>query len=302
MVTPFLRRSVKVCGDTLFINGPLQLVYICDLSAIIQKGKVDHQLSEVSTSFRMRSETHGMEIDRELRTISCFGRTDIANLEYKDYENGGLSKIRVYDLKEIAKLGSAGIKGSQYDIAAQVSMPERSISNVAFERLVNNLFAVGYFTHNNRSAEFAPSIRLMLFQYRPSSSQMFMLTDNSFQIDQQRLAQLPSYQDFVTSDQLILGTSDQIIFGTHRRRIFAIVILHDSTSVYQIYCYHRKQFQLIGGTNCKTPGLYIMDHCNTVRFYKDPVYGGLHGISCFITIDHRTGIAHSNFSQLRLCF
>ena len=97
----------------------------------MQKGQMDHQLSQVSTSLKFGPVTNEVQEESEFETISRLGRSNVAYLDFPGYGNEP-SRIRVYDFETTATLGSEGIRQSAHDLRAHTSVSQGSVSRVHF--------------------------------------------------------------------------------------------------------------------------------------------------------------------------
>ena|SRR3990167_10926164 len=291
---------MSIFKDRLIIKGPENKIHVCDVRKILN-GPPEQTISQVSTHFKLYTDILDAEDQGNTQTIVSLGETNVIKLRHSEKNMGKVSNLQVYDFLGMAdNIEQSAVKIMDFDVSADDKMFPHSATRISFERLPRNLIAVGYYFQSASADQTATQpksgIRMMLFHYRQSSSEVVKIADNHFGIEVERFAQLPSYSS--SGD----NGCKRIIFGFYKQRVFCLAGVHLSKIATQIYCFYLNRFIPIGGTNCRTPGLYVLTRNHEMGFMNDTCYGGLYGLGCITKIDRKQRAIHYKFFEMRICF
>lgn len=272
------------------------MVFFCDLRAVMN-GPPIQSLKSVSTPFIL---DHGRAPgEQEKLTTVLLGGPCVAILLGTQTSHKSMMRLRMTDVKSISKQVAEGRRAPMSEL--EVDLPEGFQWGLMLEKLDCKLLShgtllVGYFyVMRSRTLTTRPKsqLRLLMFKYFAESGQIRKVADGIHQIHHNPLALAP---------KMDLREHTGFCFGSCKGRIFCIVPVDYSKSAIQVYCVYKNSFLPIGGTNCKTPGLYIFSYNHKVTFTHDDSLGGLYGTGTITTIDPKQRTVTHKFFEMRFCF
>lgn len=272
--------------------------YVCNLKEIIN-GPPQQTLSRWKACFQRKLDVKALHV-HGVKLMSENTVADLKSIQTVEILTLKLSLYR-FKLKQATEEGKCALLVTVMEPVDDTYRHE-GLSNLACHILPNDYVAVGYFVKPSSLSSTeclngsSLSVKLRLFRNHSALSEATMLADSTHEIDKLFAAKLPVVIGF----RYCGDTS--INFGYHKNKIFGMVHVRNPKPFVQVYCFHRREFLAIGGSNCGKSGLYVMKSNARMDFYRCSGFKGLRCHGWTSEIDFKREVSTYKFFEWTLSF
>ena len=229
------------------------------------------------------------------------GKHNVVNICFDEQEEDTIKGVFVHNFRALLERDSAigKVCVTEFRLSEDRVLPPHKVIGFVGKQIRDHLIAAGYCFHIKGEKKGQPprsGLRLMVFHLDQKTGSVWRHTDNIYETDVSRFAQIPNHSHWADRG------ANKILFMPHSKHVLCVAGLHPVKQVMQIYYLYKDQFVSIGGTNCKTPGLFIMDPNQAWSYMNDTCYGGIliFGITSHLQVESK--VVEVKTYEMKLCF